>query len=154
MTKGRPLRRYSVDFLRSGQPRQSPVHFDHGQRIALTVGEKCAPQLKGLPSIRNTARCQLQECCRRCTTIGYAIKVVITEAWTEGWSNGFDRVASIWRTYPAICSRIISSASSSDEMRVCMAELKNVHCVWGRLLRLVQLTVSPRHLNIGQDNAS
>jgi len=56
------------------------VHFDHGQRIAITVGEKCGPQLIDFPRMGDMARCQLQECRGRRTAIGDAIKVVIAEA--------------------------------------------------------------------------
>jgi hypothetical protein len=46
------------------------VHFDYGQRNALTVGEKFGPQMIGLPKVRDMARCQLQECRGRRTALG------------------------------------------------------------------------------------
>ena len=69
------------------------MRLDHGESIMLAICEELSPQVGYLLGSRESARRKLNECSRRGSAIGDAIKLVITEARTKGRSNGLDRIA-------------------------------------------------------------
>jgi hypothetical protein len=68
------------------QAHQRPVRLGHGESIALAICEQLSPQVASLLGSRESAGRKLNECSRRRSAVGDAIKVVITEARTKARS--------------------------------------------------------------------
>ena len=61
------------------------MHFDHGKRVAPTIGAKRGTQTIGFLGISNTAGCQSQECLGCRGAIGNIFKIRLAFVAEAAW---------------------------------------------------------------------
>ena len=66
------------------------MRLDHGERVALAIGEQLGPKVGNFVGPCEGARCDLEKRASRSKPIGDSIKVIIAEARTQSRTDGLD----------------------------------------------------------------